>query len=76
MTADLPLQPRVQAPADVKSYLDRQSLGPPRTTGGEPQSMVVTLLGVTDERVAWSTLTIISNGPKSRCVTNDIPLWW
>ena len=68
LTVDLPLQPRCQAPADVKAYLDRHSLGPPGTSGEAPQTMVATLLGVVDERITWSNLAIISKGRSSRCV--------
>ena len=66
LTVDPPLQPRCSAPGLVKQYLEDNSLGPPRAGADVPQRMVVTLLGVQDAEITWSSMALINNGPKSR----------
>ena len=66
LTIDPPVQPRCAVPGMVKQYLAENSLGPPSASNGVPQRMVVTLLGVADAEVTWSTIALINNGPRSK----------
>ena len=65
LTVDPPLQPRCVAPAMVKQYLATNSLGPPSANNEAPQRMVLSLPGVEDAAVTWSSMEVINNGPKT-----------
>ena len=64
MDEDPPLRPRCSAIGSLKQYLATNSLGPPRAADGVPQQMVVSLTGVEEEAVTWSSMALVNNGAK------------